>query len=392
MIFFILPFWNSYQICILEESIKKKILSAGHLFDFYQVLKEDNMSFVYQGQFDDSITEKLLMLSEFNISNSEEVRKLRKKVSFIMIESFQNIVRHGDKPKAKGLQAEYPSIFFLSNRGKAVYVTSINIIGNEHIPELKRKLERVNTLSKEELKELFSKIMMEEAFSDKGGAGLGLIEMARKSGESVDYDFEELSDTKSNCLMRFKLKGADEEGTVEYTPLADVKTLHNQFRNENILMLYKGDFSHEAVVPVIQMMEQNMKQLVAEVGSQKRIFNVLVEVLQNISRHGDLNPKGKKHGLFMIGKTDEGFAVYAGNLIKNKKVAEVKTKLSKLAELNSEELHQLYRTTLRKERISTDSGAGLGLIDIFRDSNGGVGFDFRDTDNDQTFYSIAVNI
>ncbi|HIA35763.1 MAG TPA: hypothetical protein EYN89_03255, partial [Flavobacteriales bacterium] len=185
-------------------------MSDNQLLDFYEELYLDNLSFIYNGRFSDAITEKLIELSEFNIKNTEEVRKLRKKVSFIMMESFQNIVRHGIKKTDFDAKTTYPSTFLVRNRGKAFYITSVNIIDNKEVKNLKEKLDKINTLSKEELKSLFNKVLTSESFSDKGGAGLGLIEMVRRTGEPIDYEFKEVEKEKSYCYMRIKLKRLDD--------------------------------------------------------------------------------------------------------------------------------------------------------------------------------------
>ena len=46
-------------------------------------------------------------------------------------------------------------------------------------------------------------------FSDKGGAGLGLIEMAKKTGNKLDYDFVSLDNDYSYFILS---KTVDESG------------------------------------------------------------------------------------------------------------------------------------------------------------------------------------
>jgi len=365
-------------------------MSANQLLDFYKNLQRDNLSFIYNGRFSDAITEKLIQLSEFNIKNTEEVSKLRKKVSFIMMESFQNIVRHGVNGTQDEALPQYPSTFLVRNKDKAFYITSVNIIDNKEIGSLKKKLDRVNTLSKDELKLLFNKVLTSEKFSEKGGAGLGLIEMVRRTGEPIDYEFKEVDDDKSYCFMRMKLKRIDDSES-EFAPFSTDKKLHARFVNDDVLLLYKGDFSQKAVIPMLLMMEENMRSFVDEVSRQKKTFNVLVEMLQNISKHGQLNEKNKNSGVFMISKGEGSYILSAGNLIDNNKAEVLNYKLNNLATLNAEELSQLYKSTLREERKS-DDGAGLGLIDIFRDSKSRVDFNFNKVNDKQSFYSIAVNV
>ena len=42
------------------------------------------------------------------------------------------------------------------------------------------------------LKQLYKEIIKGTEISDKGGAGLGFVDMARKSGNGLEYSFEKL--------------------------------------------------------------------------------------------------------------------------------------------------------------------------------------------------------
>jgi hypothetical protein len=51
------------------------------------------------------------------------------------------------------------------------------------------RINQINSLSKEELKALYKLILNNEEFSEKGGGGLGMIDMARKTGTKMEYEF-----------------------------------------------------------------------------------------------------------------------------------------------------------------------------------------------------------
>jgi hypothetical protein len=58
-------------------------------------------------------------------------------------------------------------------------------------------LEEVNNLSPDELKEYYRQSLSETEFTEKGGAGLGIIEMARKSGHKLKYEFTKINNEYS---------------------------------------------------------------------------------------------------------------------------------------------------------------------------------------------------
>ena len=65
------------------------------------------------------------------------------------------------------------------------------------------QLNKVNSLNRDELKELYRQVMDTEQFSSKGGAGFGLIDIARKSGEKIDFSFNDLNDDYDEDVYPF---------------------------------------------------------------------------------------------------------------------------------------------------------------------------------------------
>ena len=76
-----------------------------------------------------------------------------------------------------------------------------NPIRKDNVAALRDNLDRINALDKDGLKDLYKDIIKNTTISDKGGAGLGFVDMARKSGEKLEFDFPETnSDYCFFCL------------------------------------------------------------------------------------------------------------------------------------------------------------------------------------------------
>jgi hypothetical protein len=56
---------------------------------------------------------------------------------------------------------------------------------------------KINLLSIEELKDYYIETLNNEAFSGKGGGGLGMIDIARKSGQKIEYTFHPVDESYS---------------------------------------------------------------------------------------------------------------------------------------------------------------------------------------------------
>lgn len=369
-------------------------MSLETIHALYKNLEEDNFCLIYQGQFNDDMTEKLIGLSEYNIDNKEGQRQLKKKVSFLIAESFQNIVRHVEEPGEFSKMAGKAGIFSTRYTADVYYITSANLIENDKIDLLKSKLEEVNALGPDELKKFYLEKLSTGQLSAKGGAGLGLIEMARKSGHQLEFEFERINAKLSNFHLGIKLYGkkdTGENGEAKSVPFTIAKNSHRAMISRNILMVYKGDFSRETISPLLKVIEDNMVKQLAEFHVIKRLYFILIEVLQNISKHSR-EQNGVQDGILMIGKKDGDYVISAGNLLYEEDVRNLRTRLRKINELDKNGLVTLFRKTLKEGIVTEKHGAGLGLIDIARLSNDRLSYDFTTTGKKMPFFSLQIRV
>ena len=85
-------------------------------------------------------------------------------------------------------------------------LTTGNLILNEEVPPLREKLEQINSCDKAGLKELFRKAIIEQDIHSEGTGNMGLIEMARKSGNKLVYQFDHVNDQYSYYTLTIKVE------------------------------------------------------------------------------------------------------------------------------------------------------------------------------------------
>lgn len=367
-------------------------MNINSTFWFFDRIKEDNLCLLYNGDFSDEITNKLIELSEYNIDNIDTLSKMKKKASFLMAECFQNIVRHGESLDGKVHASTNEGFFLTKNWQDTYYITSGNLIENSKIDNLERQLEKVNSLDKDELKALYREVLENEEISDKGGAGLGLIEMARKSGQKLEYVFNDFDEKfalfYNQIILKSNIEEIDSPSDSSFK-IAEAISYHQKMILENILVIHKGDFSQDAIFPVLKIIEENLQREKKDAVSKKKIFHILVELLQNISRHC-LKEGDKKEGIFLIGKSDNYFVVNTGNLIKNEAIDDLKKQLDFVNSHNGKELKELYLSKLRERNIPNNTGAGIGLIDIARRLISPINYSIQKIDDQKSFLSFNV--
>lgn len=355
------------------------------LFDYYKELENDRLSFIFNGDVSDDITDGIIRITEFNVNNFEALSKISRKISFIMVECFQNVIRHGvketnEKEKSTGL-------FAARLMGDANYVSSINLIDISEVKLLSEKLMQLNTIEKDKLKALYLEVLNNPEISSKGGAGLGLIQLARKAGQPISYDFETISAQLSNFYLSLKLTGNETE-TQPGEALRFTQEFDKKIKNSEVLMIYKGDFGKDSIMPIIQIIEEKVKND-NELTTSKGFFLILVELLQNVSRH-NINSLSKD-GIFMITEDKSGsYWTSVGNVVDEVTKNLLVERIDSLNAMDELELKQAYKKTLREGTFSEKGGAGLGLIEIARKSNDKLSYSFDDLGGDRYFFTFNV--
>ncbi len=95
--------------------------------------------------------------------------------------------------------------------------------------------------------------------------------------------FEQVDEKYSYFYLRIKISKPKTEveeiskPKKEEVPLKLARGFRKDMTDNNILMIYKGDFSQNAILPVLKMIEDNLKSQNEDSGIHKKIYWVLVE-------------------------------------------------------------------------------------------------------------------
>ncbi len=341
--------------------VKIPDIADSSIENLFNSLDGYELSYSYKGDFSQKLTDSILALSETNFEVSNEPVKNRKKVYFIMVESLQNITRHQQSKELEG--------FFSIHKAKFGFlITSGNIIQNEHIPALKEKLEKVNSMSQEQLKEYYYDVLKSGAFSEKGGAGLGLIEMVRKSGNKLIYDFTKIDNESSFFYFQINVKTVADDVQTDSSlnnNLTLAKTVHKVVAENKVKLFFHGRFEHESLKGLIAMVEGSIGKSVGS-ALKKTIVAVMIEMLQNICYHGvdKEDASADKPGLILICEDDIKYSIITGNYIDNNAIEKFVKHVEHINSLKEEDLGKLFNEVILRENKIGELGAGLGLIDL----------------------------
>jgi hypothetical protein len=166
----------------------------------------------------------------------------------------------------------------------------------------------------------------------------------------------------------------------------------------NIMLSFKGDITSELLTSILQIMETKLDNMQEEPKIKKKVYNVLVECLQNLYHHMDEipnngeNDKRIRSAIFMIGKVDNQYNIITGNYIRSKNVDSLKTRLDEINKLSKEELKDYYKLVLNNGEMSDKGGGGLGMIDIARKTGQKLNYNFMPIDDTYSFFSLNIKI
>lgn len=144
-------------------------------------------------------------LEEYLLKVKEVLRKHNiptgtiKKCYGVIVEALENVMKHGSK------EENYNLVFHKFVIGKeALELCFGNYVLKEDVPNLKKHLELIKT-ENEGIKELmYAKASDGKPLSDKGGAGVGIFDMALKSKGKMHHDFFEIN-SKDYFLTMIKI-------------------------------------------------------------------------------------------------------------------------------------------------------------------------------------------
>lgn len=179
----------------IEESFFK-----NHFLKTIDKLKDGNdVLLAYDGVLNVDTISRLESEVENKVSALQIAKGPLKKVFFISVEALQNMLIHGGKDD-QGHQHNY---FIVSKNHTKIEIITANLVSNSNIDKLKNDVERLNSFADPaELKSYYMEHLEKNEISDKGGAGLGFITIAMKSGNKLGYEFAKINDKTSLFFLK----------------------------------------------------------------------------------------------------------------------------------------------------------------------------------------------
>ena len=152
----------------------------------------------YNGTLSQEQVSKLETEVETSIVEAGVAKGPLKKIFFISVETLQNMLIHGNKD-ANGKQHNF---FILRKNGVKTMITSANLVEAKNVAGLEKQMTTINAFDDPAaLKQYYMEHLENNELSAKGGAGLGFITIAMKSGNKLSYEFAKINDNASLFML-----------------------------------------------------------------------------------------------------------------------------------------------------------------------------------------------
>ena len=129
------------------------------------------------------------------------------------------------------------------------------------------------------------------------------------------------------------------------------------YMNErNVVLSFLGDFTHDVVTTLLSSVKQILNSMDADYKVKKKIYNVAVECLDNISKH-NIGAEYIKEAnissstIFTVSTHDDHFEMMTGNYISNDEIPDLAARFEKVNSLDKTGLQELYSHYVRSQKM-----------------------------------------
>lgn len=181
------------------------------------------------------------------------------------------------------------------------------------------------------------------------------------------------------------------EESIFTTKVNSIKALYS-LPEGKIIVSHIGELDQDKVNSISTLVETQMENLGVGKSAVKKIFNIVIETLQNICLHGEKDNNGYQMTYFIIGKKDNEFTVFSGNIVTNTVAEKLNIRLNNIKSLSDTDLKKQYMDVLSNGELSAKGGAGLGFLTIALKSGNNIDFEFQLLNKEYSLFSLQSKV
>jgi hypothetical protein len=168
-------------------------MNAKNMFNFNQLMDQTEVLCSYKGIVNNEFINDILALMESKMDELEQNQLVKKKVYYVMVECLQNLYHHIEQ--SEHVSTEYfedippkSAYFMVAKENESFHIKTGNVVDTESAETIISKIETINQMDSTSLKKHYQDTLHSGQLSSKGTAGLGFIDIARKTGNKLNYE------------------------------------------------------------------------------------------------------------------------------------------------------------------------------------------------------------
>ena len=184
-----------------------------NMLEHTNLLRELNINISYNGPMWDDGIKGIAEMVKTSLSNDDLPRQASKIIFSVFVEQITNMLMYSaekEKYGDDGSEEISRGMLVLGNKNKTYFIQTGNAIKSKSVELIKNRIEHLNSLDKKELRQYHKEKMRGENDNPESkGAGLGLIEIARRASAPIKYSFEPIDDNSSYFSMYVEIGQED---------------------------------------------------------------------------------------------------------------------------------------------------------------------------------------
>jgi len=178
-----------------------------HVYAVKRLFKQENIFFCVSGPVSQNLVADIATLIEQKMMIEQTGKRKMLRVFAVVVEKLQNIMRYSEEKISSPSAAEHEQelsvgLVEIGYEGENLFVLSGNLMKTDNVEPLRAQLSRVQTMTKEELRQYANQKRKAPLPEGSKGAGLGLIEIAKKSSRPIEFEFEPVDDRLSFFILK----------------------------------------------------------------------------------------------------------------------------------------------------------------------------------------------
>ena len=172
--------------------------------------------------------------------------------------------------------------------------------------------------------------------------------------------------------------------------IQSVINLMHEMREAGVIMAYNGEISDELMISLGVILRNHFEAMGDGQKKARSVFSLFVEQVQNLIWH--TRGEERAAGMIVIAEDGDEVTLVCGNRVDRDKAEVLKQTLQSIQGVDKETIRQLYREGLSKSGNHEGPGAGLGLLQLARQSKHPLTFAFVETSDGDVEYFLAARI